>query len=78
MTPDWSGLRMALEGTVTYDIPEDMATRYGVEDIDPDTIADEMLDQGIEQCPTCETWVESGELVWDETGEEVYGCEACQ
>lgn len=76
--PDWVGLRMEIEGTVIDEIPETMAEAYGVEHIDLDTIIEEMLDQGIEQCPECGTWVESGEIYWDSYRDEILGCEACQ
>lgn len=75
--PDWIGLRMAMEGTVNTEVPEIMAIRYGVQGIDHDTIIEELLDQGIEQCPECGSWVESGEIVWDSREDEIIGCEAC-
>jgi uncharacterized protein (UPF0212 family) len=34
--------------------------KYG---LTPETLADAMLDAGVERCPECFNWVESGELV---------------
>lgn len=74
--PDWTGLRMWIEGTTVDEVPEDVRARYNIPD-DPDQLVEELLDQGIEQCPGCGTWVESGEVIWDSNYDEIVGCDAC-
>lgn len=75
-TPDWTAVRHYLEGTVENEVPESVAERYGVSAFDHEQVAEQMTDQGIEQCPECGTWVESGEIVHDKEW-EIIGCEAC-
>lgn len=75
--PEWSSFRLAVEGTVLETFPETMLLKYGIPD-DMDLIVENLLDEGIEQCPECGTWVESGEIIWDEYRDEIIGCEACQ
>lgn len=74
---DWSSFRLAVEGTVLDTFPEDMLAKYGIPD-DEDLIIENLLDEGIEKCPECGSWVESGEIYLDERSSEVLGCEACQ
>jgi hypothetical protein len=77
MMPDWVALRLALEGTVINEVPEDMAEMYGIPAWDHEQVVEAMLDQGIEQCPECGCWVESGEILINVESDEVEGCEAC-
>lgn len=73
--PDWPSFRLAVEGTVLDTFPEDMLLKYGIPD-DEDLIIERLLEEGIEKCPECGCWIESGEIIHDRDW-EVIGCQAC-
>ena len=51
----------------------ELAEKYELDDM---TILDILADANIERCPTCEWWVEAGELVDDEN--ELVSCLTCR
>lgn len=72
-TPDYPALADSLLGTHGY--PETVLERHGALEVDEDEIDEHLLDHGIEKCPQCGWWVESGEVV-DEDG-EIVPCGSC-
>lgn len=77
---NWPGLATYLQGTTAgsvSSIPEDVLASYAAADLDDDDLADGLLEQGIEMCDNCGTWVESGEIVRDDAGDNPIGCDGC-
>lgn len=69
----WDKIYNYLEGTCNSPA---QAVDYFDLKCSPEEVEEKMLDMGIEICPGCGWWVESGELV-DENGEVVF-CENCR
>lgn len=70
MQSDNASIIKYLEGTSKSE--DDAAEKFGITE---ERVLEIMLDANLERCPSCDYWVECGELV-DEDGEDQV-CDSC-
>lgn len=73
---DWGDIANKVQGT--QDSEGIIIEKYGLENIDSDDLLDKLLDQSIEPCPNCHTWVESHELIPDDSDDPDDNCDNCR